>query len=61
MIRVSNLMLPLRHSESDLILAAAEELGVPLKVIVRVNIVRKSLDTRDHAAPRCVYTVDVVL
>lgn len=61
MIRVSNLMLPLRHSESGLVLAAAEELGVPLKLIVRVSIVRKSLDTRAHATPRCVYTVDVAL
>lgn len=61
MIRVSNLILPLGGDEAQLKRGAAEVLNLSPDVILRVNIVKKSVDARAHAAPRCVYTVDVDL
>jgi uncharacterized protein len=61
MIRISNLSLPMGHTEEELIAAAAEELGILLDAVSRTNIVKKSLDARMHNAFRYVYTVDVVV
>lgn len=59
MIRISNLMLPLLHSEEDLASAVAAELRIPASAVSRVIIIKKSVDARIHTAVRSVYTVEV--
>ena len=61
MIRVSNLALPLQHSEEELALSVAEELNLPREAVSRISIARKSVDARMRNAVKFVYAVDVAL
>lgn len=61
MVRVSNLSLPLHHTEHDLVIAVAMELGVSARDIAKFSIAKKSLDARTHGDARFVYAVDVLL
>ncbi len=61
MLRLTNLTLPLHHSDEALPAAIRERLRVAPRDLVRHNIVRRGNDARDKADIRLVYTVDVTL
>lgn len=61
MIRIRQLILPLAHTEQDLLSAVAKKLCLDSQQIVRLVRVRQSLDARKHRPLVWVYTVDVEL
>ncbi|MBQ3055220.1 MAG: FAD-binding protein [Oscillospiraceae bacterium] len=61
MVKVSNLSLPLDHTEDDLKRLAAKELKVSAKQILSLDILKKSVDARKKQAVHFVYTVAVSL
>ncbi len=58
MIRIRDLILPLRHDPSMLYYLAAQELGIPASQLTDLKIRRRSLDARKKPELRWVYTVD---
>ena len=61
MIRIRDLILPLPHTESDLLYHAAQALRVKPSEIRSLTVFRRSLDARKKPELRRVYTVDVTL
>ena len=60
-VRLSGIALDIQESEAALPERCARILGLPTSAIDRWRILRKSLDARDHASLRFVYTVEVTL
>lgn len=59
MIRITQLRLPVSHSEDDLLKKAAHELRVGKDFIRRYSIVKRSIDARDKNNILFVYTLDI--
>lgn len=58
MIRISQLKLPVGHTEADLLKKSADTLRVSADDIHRIRVVRRSIDARDRENICYVYTVD---
>ncbi|MFV9511789.1 NAD(P)/FAD-dependent oxidoreductase [Tepidibacillus sp. LV47] len=58
-IRISNIKLPLEHTERDLVEAIEKKLRVPLKKIKKYEIVKRSIDARRDV--RFVYQIEATL
>ncbi len=61
MLRLTNLTLPLHHSDEALPAAIRERLRIAPRDLVRHSIVRRGHDARDKADIQLVYTVDVTV
>ncbi len=61
MLRLTNLTLPLHHSDEALLTAIFKRLRITPRDVVRHQIVRRGNDARDKANILLVYTVDVTL
>ncbi len=61
MLRVTELKLPLDHSDADLKSALLARLSLAAKDLVSFTVFRRAADTRRKAAPLLVYSVDVDL
>jgi uncharacterized FAD-dependent dehydrogenase len=59
MIRLSNLVLPIDHSDADLIAAMASRLSVGENMIEDFKVFRRNVDARKKASIRLSYTIDV--
>jgi uncharacterized FAD-dependent dehydrogenase len=59
MLRVTDLKLPLGHSEDDLRAAVLERLRIPPESLHATTIARRAHDARRRSAIRLVYTMDV--
>lgn len=59
MIKISQLKLPIGHSNDDLTVAAAKVLKVSVKKITNLIILKKSIDARKKADIKFIYTVKV--
>lgn len=58
MIRISQLKLPVGHTQADLMKKAADALRITDRDIHRIRLVRRSIDARDREHICYVYTVD---
>lgn len=61
MLRITDLSLPLEHSDNDLRDAVARVLDIAERDIQNITLVRRSVDARMRAGISLVYTVDVSL
>jgi uncharacterized protein len=61
MIRLSNLVLPLDHSDADLLAAMASRLSVGVPAIEDFKVFRRNVDARKKANIRLNYTIDVTV
>ncbi|QPN59984.1 FAD-dependent oxidoreductase [Synechococcus sp. CBW1002] len=61
MLRLSELKLPLDHSEADLQLAICRRLRIPPGQLLQHRLVKRSVDARRRAAIALVYSLDLVL
>ena len=61
MLRLTELKLPLDHSEDDLISAIAHRLRLPPAAVRAHRLVKRSVDARRHGAIRLVYSLDLDL
>ena len=61
MIRIRDLSLRPGEGMPQLLRAAAKQLGRPTKDILRLQIVRKSIDARKKQDVRVIYTVDAAV
>ena len=61
MLRLTELRLPLDHSEDALRKAVLHRLGIDAADLLRVSIARRGYDARKPAAISLVYTLDVAL
>lgn len=61
MIRITQLKLPIQHTEQDLLNIAAKTLKLETKDIVNITIIKKSTDARKKHDIRFIYTIDVTL
>jgi uncharacterized FAD-dependent dehydrogenase len=59
MLRITELKLPLTHSESDLHAALLEKLQIPLSDLTHFHIFRQHHDARKKSDIQMVYTIDV--
>jgi uncharacterized FAD-dependent dehydrogenase len=59
MLRLTELRLPLNHTEEELRAAILEELGIERQELVRYSIFRRSFDARKRGAIALIYHVDV--
>ncbi|HSS52722.1 MAG TPA: hypothetical protein VLX28_27590, partial [Thermoanaerobaculia bacterium] len=59
MLRLTELRLPLEHSEEDLQAALLAELGIERQELVRYSIFRRSFDARKRGAIALIYHIDV--
>jgi uncharacterized FAD-dependent dehydrogenase len=59
MLRLTELRLPLNHTEEELRAAILEELGIDRQELVRYSIFRRSFDARKRGAIALIYHVDV--
>ncbi|HEV7786608.1 MAG TPA: hypothetical protein VGQ28_14780, partial [Thermoanaerobaculia bacterium] len=59
MLRLTELRLPLEHSEEELQAAILRELGIERQELVRYSIFRRSFDARKRGAIALIYHVDV--
>ncbi|MFY9823731.1 MAG: NAD(P)/FAD-dependent oxidoreductase [Thermoanaerobaculia bacterium] len=59
MLRLTELRLPLNHSEDELRAAILEELGIERQELIRYSIFRRSYDARKRGAIALIYHVDV--
>jgi len=59
MLRITELRLPLDHSEDALRAAVLKELGIEPRDLVRYSIFRRSFDARKRGAIALIYAVDV--
>lgn len=60
MIRLTQIKLPIRHKEEELVNAIAKALRLPAQKIMDYRIIRKSIDARKNEI-KYIYTVDVTL
>ena len=58
MLRLSEVRLPLDHSESDLVHAVCERLGIESSDLIRYAVARRSVDAR-RSAPSFIYVLDI--
>ena len=61
MLRLSEIKLPLDHSEADLSLAVAERLGLVEQDLLELTVFKRSYDARKKHNILLIYQVDVVL
>ena len=61
MIRISQLKLPIRHLDKDLVSAIAKALKIPENKIKNFDITKKSIDARKKEEIKYIYTVEVNL
>jgi len=61
MLRLTDIKLPLNHSESELLGAIQKKLKIKSDVIVRYDINRRSIDARKRGGIVLIYTLDVDL
>ncbi len=61
MLRLTEVRLPLDHSERDLVDAIVRRLGVSPDELVRFTVARRSHDARKRSAISCIYALDVEL
>ncbi len=61
MLRLSEIKLPLDHSESELLTAIQKKLKIKAELIIRYDIGRRSVDARKRSAIVLIYTLDVEL
>lgn len=61
MIRISQIKLPINHSDSDLEKKVCKLLHIDKSALVSIDVSKKSLDARKKPELMFVYTVDVVL
>lgn len=59
MLRLTELRLPLNHSEEELRAAILKELGIERQELIRYSIFRRSFDARKRGAIALIYHVDV--
>jgi uncharacterized FAD-dependent dehydrogenase len=59
MLRLTELRLPLNHSEDELRAAILKELGIERQELVRYSIFRRSFDARKRGAIALIYHIDV--
>jgi len=58
MLRLSEVRLPLDHSEPDQVRAICERLGIESSDLIRYSVARRAVDAR-RAAPVFIYTLDI--
>ena len=61
MIRISQLKMPLGHTENDLLLKAAKELHIQPELIKETKLVKQSVDARKKPEIHYSYIVDIAL
>lgn len=61
MLRLTEIKLPLNHSENDLLTAIQKKLKIKAEFIIRYEISRRSVDARKRGAINLIYTLDVEL
>lgn len=61
MLRLSEIKLPLDHSEADLSLAVAERLGLVEQDLLEITVFKRSYDARKKHNILLIYQVDIVL
>jgi uncharacterized protein len=59
MLRLTEVKLPLDHSEADLPAAILKKLGIPAEQLVRFAVHRRGYDARKRSAIHLIYTLDV--
>src|SRR5436309_2049298 len=59
MLRLTDLRLPLHHSEEELRAAVVQTLGIEPRDLIRISIFRRSFDARKRGAIAFVYHLDV--
>jgi uncharacterized protein len=59
MLRLSEIRLPLDHSEEELRTAILEELGIAPRDLIRYSVFRRSFDARKRGAIALIYQLDV--
>jgi uncharacterized FAD-dependent dehydrogenase len=59
MLRLTDIQLPLDHSEPAISAAILHKLGIPAEELVGINIFRRSYDARKKSAIMLIYTIDV--
>lgn len=60
MLRLTEIQLPLDHSETALRLAVLNKLNIADEELLRVEIFRRSVDARKKSAIQLIYTLDIV-
>lgn len=60
MIRISQIKLPIKHNENDMLQAIAKALKLPQKKIISHRIIKKSIDARKEEV-KFIYTMEVEL
>ena len=61
MIRISQLKMPLGHTENDLLLKAAKELHIQPELIKETKLVKQSVDARKKPEIHYSYIVNIAL
>lgn len=61
MLRLTDIALPLNHSESALNLAVLEKLGLAAEELLKVNVFKRGFDARRKSNIQLIYTLDVEL
>ncbi len=61
MLRLTEIKLPLDHSDGDLRAAVLARLGIAAQDLLRIAIFRRAVDARKRSAIQLIYTLDVVL
>lgn len=61
MLRITDLQLPLEHSDDDLREAILQRLGIPPAALLRFTIFKRSSDARKKSAISFIYTLDTEL
>ena len=59
MLRLTEVKLPLDHSEDDLHAAVVERLDIALEDLLNCIVFRRSIDARKRSAIQLIYTLDV--
>ena len=60
MLRLTDIQLPLDHSEAAIRLAVLNKLNIVDEELLRVEIFRRSVDARKKSAINLIYTLDIV-
>jgi len=61
MLRLTEVKLPLHHSEADLVAAILKKLGIPAERLLRFVIHRRGYDARKRSAIFLIYSLDVAV
>jgi hypothetical protein len=59
MLRITDLQLPLEHSDAELHEAILQRLGIPSAALVRYSVFKRSSDARKKSAINFIYTLDI--